>query len=636
MLRTAEHPALQRVAAGGRFDEARVHKALRLAQELYGEQVHWTGETLLQHALGTLEVLAPFEPDEDAVIACILQHALEGKRLSLRELEEQFGPKVRELIGGIHLLTYVSFDRRRNSVEDLRLLLLSVSDDLRIVLITLCTWVYALRFFDHVPPEDGRRMARAILHLYAPVAARLGIYRLKHELEDGAFPILYPDDAAFIAEQIVEMHSRHPHFLERAETLLADFLRSQGIRAEIGGREKQSYSIFLKMNKKSISHVETLYDLFALRVIVSSEEDCYRVLGMLHRLGRPVPNRFKDYISFPKPNGYQSLHTTLAHFGSDLSSLFIEVQIRTEGMDREATYGVAAHWSYKESGATLRAMEKVQLHTMLLHQEQLREGSEAALADHIYVLTPRGDIIELPESATPLDFAFQVHTELGLAFRAARVNGAIVPLNFELQNGDIVEIIRHPTSHASPEWMQLLKMASSRSKLRSYLNTKRRAEYVARGRMLLNEELQKRHLPPLTTDLSLLKHCDGKVLSVEEREDLLMKIGQGSDRMGALLPRLDALREHFQRAAEIARSEEIVAQQRVRTLSSEASCPLVEVDGGVRMPYQYAHCCCPDETPGCSIHGVVNRSGHVMVHEARCRMLRNANPERRVRVEWKS
>ncbi|MBM3231388.1 bifunctional (p)ppGpp synthetase/guanosine-3',5'-bis(diphosphate) 3'-pyrophosphohydrolase [Candidatus Peregrinibacteria bacterium] len=611
------------------FDAGRVSDALAVAQAAYGETVYWTGETLLDHAFGVLDVLVPFEPDEDTVIACLLHHILEHKSMSLLELEQRFGSKVRALVSGIHLLSHVTLEGRRRSIDDLRLMLLSVSDDIRVVLVCLSDRCHCLRFVGRMNAERSRRLCQDVLQLFASVAARLGIYSLKHELESRAFPVVYPSDAERISEQLALVHGEHPDFLEDVASMLQRFLAEQGITARVEAREKQMYSVFQKMRKKSLTSVRDIHDLFALRVIVDSNEDCYRVLGVLHQVGRPMDNRFKDYIAFPKPNGYQSLHTTLAAVKGVPAGMFVEVQVRTTAMHRGAQFGIAAHWSYKEHGATRRALESVQLQAMLVGQESVGEGmTEQSFADHIFVLTPRGDIVELPESATPLDFAFQVHTDLGLSFRGALVNGSIVPLDYELQNGDVVEIQKHAVPKPSPHWMQLLKMGSSRSKLKTYLYAQERPRYVARGRELVNEELRKKGIAPLTTDLSVLRVCDGESLTMEQREDILMKIGQGSERAGSLLPRLAALKAHGLSASNVQLHLRLPGD-----ISSQKE--IVGIEGNLAMPVKFARCCNPKEWPRESIVGNISRAGAVMVHRSACRMFNNTNPERRVGVWWR-
>lgn len=607
------------------FDEQRLRQAFHLAEQIYRGKEHWTEVPLLVHALGVAQVLAPFEPDEDTVIACLLQHALQTRAISLSDIEEQFGGEVRRLVAGVHLLSHITTRGSRNSIEDLRVMLVSVSDDVRVILIILCERQYALEHLFLLSLEDKRQLAQDVLHLFAPVASRLGIHSLKQRLEALAFPVVYPADAQHIAEQLADIREKNGPFLPAAARLLAESLQQQGIPAVVEAREKVPFSIFNKMRLKSLSQIDKLPDLYGLRVMVDSEEQCYRTLGFLHRMGLPVTNRFKDYVAFPKPNGYRSLHTTIAKLPGVPESVFTEVQVRTHDMHREAEYGVAAHWSYKQGGTAEQAMQRVELHRVLTQQHTLEEGEggEEALADHIFVLTPKGDIVELPDGATPLDFAFQIHTDLGIGFRASRVNGVIAPLDYQLENGDVVEVLTHRVPKPSTEWLQLLKMASSRSRLKRYLYALHRTEYVARGREMINEELRRLRAPPLDADLMVLRLYDGKEITFSEREDLLMKIGQGSEKSAALLPHVDAL----------APLRSLLNRRRVSRVRNVDTPVMIE--GGVPMPMRFAKCCKPDSKSGCDIIGTVNRQGEVIVHRMGCGMIKNANPERRIHVWWR-
>ncbi len=625
MVPTDAQSLLRRLETHRPALDSRVRRAMQWAERLYEGKTHWTGVLMLEHVEGVLDILLPFEPDDDAVCACLLHHVLELRGAGVAELEEEFGITVRSLISSIHLLSHVTMRNRKSSIDDLRLMLMNVSDDVRVLLVILCDRVYVLQHLEGAHAAERKRIARDVLRLFAPVAARLGIHTLKQQLESLAFPLVYPHDAEWIADQLRQAHARHGSFLDKASHVLSQTLLEQGIAALIQAREKQPYSIFRKIHSKSLSTIEHLPDLFALRVIVGSEEDCYRVLGTLHRLGRPLPNRFKDYIAFPKPNGYKSLHTTVARLPGVPSGLSVEVQVRTHDMHREAEFGIAAHWSYKEGGTAEQAMRRVQLQQMLTSQQAVEaKDSKPHLVDHIFVLTPRGDIVELPEGATPLDFAFQIHTELGLTFRAARVNGNIVPLDYELENGDSVEVLTHRAPQPSPEWLQLLKMASSRSRLKRYLYSLDRSHYIDRGREILNQELGKRGFPALDADLSLLRRFDGRHMPMSDREDMLMKIGQGADKPGPVLQHLDALKSR--------RPVTVAVPVAARMQRKDA---LIEIEGGVPLPLRFAKCCKPQEGERGKIVGIINRSGQVAVHQARCRMAQNGNPERRVGLRWR-
>ncbi|TSC58355.1 MAG: GTP pyrophosphokinase [Candidatus Peregrinibacteria bacterium Greene0416_19] len=635
---TALEPLLTTVVqSSGIRNPDRVRNALAFAERHYANRMHVSGVTLTEHVAGVLELLLPFRPDDDAVIGCLFHHLLELRALSLGELEQQWGARVRSLVSGAHLLSHVTKRDRRMSIEDLRLILLRVSDDVRVLLIILCDQCYLLERINGLPPEK-KRIAQDVLSLFAPVAARLGIHTLKQRLEGLAFPLIYPNDAAHITDQLRLVHERYHDFLPQAAAHLQQELRALGIDTQVDGREKHAYSIFVKMKQKSLSQIDQLHDLFALRVIVPSVEECYRALGFLHQLGRPVANRFKDYIAFPKPNGYQSLHTTMTRLPATPEGLFLEVQIRTPDMHRDAEYGIAAHWNYKEGGTAEQGLQRIQLHQVLTTQQSVElPGARGSLADHIFVLTPKGDIVELPEGATPLDFAFQIHTDLGLRFRAARVNGRIVPLNEKLENGDMVEVMTQSTPRPSEEWIQHLTMASSRARLKRYFHSLNRDLYVNRGRMLLSQELEKRGLPPLDPDLSVLRQVDGRVLTLEDREDVLMKVGQGSERASAVLQHIDVQEVVRLRRRKIPSNSRLPA----RTIGSSGSGgqrkgALVELEGGFPMPIRFAKCCKAQEKQGEPILGCITRSGEVVIHVKGCRMVKKGNPERRVRVKWTS
>ncbi len=605
----------------------RLREAFSDAAAMYGDQLHWTGERLLSHCLGVFDTVLPFDVDDEGIIACLLHHVLDTKLWTLDDLEEKYGPSVRAIVSGTHLLSHVTMKNRRMSLENLRLMLLRVSDDIRVVLLILCEHKYKLGKLETLSPDIRRSICRDVLLLFAPVAARLGIYSLKHQMESKAFPVAYPIDSNRIEEQLHQIHTRNGDFLNESARSLTEHLAEAGIVARVEGREKQPYSIFQKMRHKSVTHVEDIYDLFALRVIVKTESECYQTLGQLHRIGHPVVNRFKDYIAFPKPNGYQSLHTTLARLPGVPEGIFIEVQIRTEAMHREADLGIAAHWSYKEGGAVQYAKRRAQLQRALSLQQPLEETTKrSVLTDHIFALTPKGDIIELPEGATPLDFAFNVHTMLGLCYKAARVNGNIVPLTYRLENGDIVEIIKHHEPHPSSNWMQLLKTTAAKSRLKRYLLAQDRPAFVQLGRELLNTELHRQHLPHLDPDLSLLKLFDGKRLTQAEREDVLVSIGQSAQQPSSILPHLDALHEWAEKMRRIAD---------VKHKAPPPSSPAVaQVEGDIPMPVRYARCCKADEGVCKEITGVVGRDGVVRVHRSTCKHIRNGNPERRIGVTW--
>ncbi len=590
----------------------------------YKDTPHWTGESLLDHCLGVLREFVAFAPDEDSVAACLIHHLLleEGQEgWTLEEIEQTFGKETAGVLSDLRLLSRITMKNKRLGVESLRLMFLRVAHDERALILALCHQLYVMEFLPTMTLEDRRALCQDVLSLFAPVSARMGIYSLKHRLESKAFPVLYPVDSERIAEQLQQLYEKHGDFLNHAVRSLSNFLEQEGMPVRIEVREKHPYSIFQKMKNKTISHVEDLYDLFAFRVIVRDEAQCYQTLGLLHRIGRPIAHRFKDYIAFPKPNGYKSLHTTLANIPGMPGNIMAEVQIRTESMHREAKFGVAAHWSYKEGGDIGQTLRRSRLEHAFSAETQEDASLPAPLSDHIFVLTPRGDIVELPEHATPLDFAFHVHTDVGLTFRAARVNGSIVPMDYQLENGDIVEVIRSGDARPSPRWMTLLKTASARNRLKKFLVTKDRPLFLSRGRDLLNKELIRRRLPPLDISLTILREVDGERLALRDREDLLAKIGQGAQNVATLLPRIKAL------------------GMEVRKKKPDPVCPVddacvARVESSVPMPTRFARCCKADELRPPKLMGVIGRDGEVRIHSAQCVLLKHVNPERLMGVSW--
>lgn len=559
--------------------EERCMKALSSARDIYGErQLEIMEEvSLLEHAVGSAELLAEFCPDEDAIIACILQHALKVPDHPLDSLADEFGRTVRDMVSRVHLLSHLRTSDWRKSIDDMKIMLVSISDDIRILLIALAIACHFMGNLKRVRPEYRTRLCRQSLQLFAPIAARLGIYALKYRLEKEAFAECYPIDATHIEEQLGQLHEEHGMFLHQAVDGLRKFLLSEGIAADVLGREKQPYSIFQKMRTKSVTGIGKINDLFAIRVVVPTIPDCYQVLGLLHRVSTPISHRFKDYISFPKPNGYQSLHTCVIGLSDAPKDVMIEVQIRTPAMHREAEYGVAAHWFYKEKGTSdglLNAASQLRVSDVLLKQHSVGSRSQVdptgagiRLVDHIYVLTPRGDILELPKGGTPLDFAFILHTDLGLKFKAARVNGGIVPISHTLENGDVVEIITYKHPRPSLQWLEELATPSARSKLKAYFFSQNRMPRV-----------------PSSTVKGSVKPAVSK---------------QGSRRIHP-----------------------------PATLMVEGT-PL-------HLPYRFAKCCVPDEEKSRSLKliGIITRNGIISVHRDECHMVKAANPERRLVMKW--
>jgi guanosine-3',5'-bis(diphosphate) 3'-pyrophosphohydrolase len=603
------------------IDRDVVESAFNDAVTTYGDTLHRTGEGLVDHCLDVVAQLIPYGPDSDLIAVSLLHHVPELQAWNFEEIEKRYGAAVRSMIGEVHVLRHLTTHNRRVSLERLRLNFYRASKDARVFLFMLCHQLVTMRHLGEYPVDERRRISGDVLNLYSPVAARLGMYSLKQSLEEGGFPSMYPVDHERITEQITALREKHGAFLVQTGKAVQKELIANGLRAKVEGREKHPYSVFQKMRHKTVTHIESIPDLFALRVIVDGEAACYQALGFLHRMGYPVQNRFKDYIAFPKPNGYQSLHTTLLGLPGVPPGIMVEVQIRTPEMHREANIGVAAHWSYKEAGKHRGDKSRVLVERALTAEADDDLSILQGVADHMFVLTPKGDVVELPEGATPLDFAFHVHTAVGLSFKAARVNGSIVPMDHRLENGDIVDVVRHKDPKPSPRWISLLKTASARNRLKRHLAVQDRPRLLEEGRDALNRELKRLRHAPLDAQFSLLRSLDGKPATLLEREDLLVAIGQGSISSGAALLKIDDL---------VVKKEE--SPVRPRPVDGVPRTPRVE--GSIPMPVKLAKCCKPEEVEGRPIVGIIGRSGDVRIHRTDCKMLRSANPERRIHAYW--
>lgn len=565
-------------------DRKELEDAFELAKLLYGENRHVTGEPLLVAAEKVTRLLLHLHPDVRTLVACLLQFA--RAKHDLLGIERRFGKRIVRTIAALAVLERGSGNAVSSS-GSLRKMLEALSEDIRVLLICLHNRLSLLEQAQTLGLKQRRATAREALDVFAPISARLGVYSLKYALETLAFAILYPEEVAEIEQHLKDLRRQQGPFIAESARVLKRLLAREGRRVEVIGREKHPYSIFRKMQRKSLSKITDLHDLFGLRVIVDSTEDCYQVLGLIHRTYRPVMHHMKDYIAFPKPNGYNSLHTTVLGLHVRDASLPFEIQIRTHDMEEEAEFGIAAHWEYKEGWRGEPLKQKQWKERMQSIRDLFRKGRggteegtslSEALSDRIYVLTPKGDPIELPKGATPLDFAFRVHTDIGLCFRAARVNGVIAPLNQSLENGDMVEILKWNEPRPSEHWLQLVATQEARSKLRAYFRRTRSASFLPSQETRATEQRTWRNVRVLPQPSSLPPLPDTRV----------------------------------------------------------------KLEADTALPHRFAQCCAPHRgepgrTTGAGlppIIGFITRNGTINIHKRSCRMLADANPERFVQAHW--
>ena len=619
---------------------ARAAAALELAREAYGDKLLGTGESILQHALGMALIVASLDLDVDARIAALLFAANEHVKDCNEHLKVGFGDTVAGLVAGLHRLGSLRPLTRaaagagegvaevQAQTEILRKMLLAMVDDIRVVLLRLASRVQTLRFLGKEPGDVRNEMARESLLIYAPLANRLGIWHVKWELEDLSFRYLEPETYKRIATMLDEKRGERESFIDEAVARLQAEMAAVGVRAEIYGRPKHIFSIWNKMRGKDIDF-EKVYDVRAVRIIVDEIKDCYTALGIVHHLWQPIHGEFDDYISHPKGNFYRSLHTAVEV--EDGRSL--EVQIRTREMHEHAELGVAAHWRYKESGSSAKAggayEDKISwLRQLLSWRDEIADSAEwvqqfkrAALDDTIYVLTPQDKVIDLPRGATPLDFAYRLHTDLGHRCRGAKIDGHMVPLNTPLQNGQRVEISTIKSGGPSRDWLNpaqgYLVTSRARSKAKQWFAAQDEAEMLAQGRSLVTKELQREGQSQANLDELAAK------LGLKSADALFLAAARGEVGMRAIDV---ALRGGAQ---------ELPPEPEIQTRKSKAGDSRILVVGVDKLLTQVGKCCKP--MPPDAITGFVTRGKGISIHRVDCINFRNMaarNPERVISAEW--
>ena len=610
--------ALEPLAAGLAAPErALIARSLEFAEQLYVGQLLSTGEPTWHHALGLAANLAAIGLDAPGRAAGILFAApkhLEG----IDKLRESFGDEIAALAGGVeklHQLRVATRDTPREQNEVLRKMVLGMVEDVRVVLIRLASRTQTLRWFAKNKTEERAAYARETLDIYAPLANRLGIWQLKWELEDLSFRYLEPEVYKRIAGMLDEKRVEREQYIGKAMATLRASLEEMGIKAEITGRPKHIYSIWNKMRTKQLDFSQ-LYDVRALRIIVPDVKDCYAALGVVHNLWQPIPKEFDDYVSRPKGNLYQSLHTAVVGPGGKT----LEVQIRTEDMHRQAEYGVAAHWQYKEKTRSSQKFDQkvAWLRQLLAWREEL-PVKKPELDDTIYVITPQGKVIDLPAGSTPIDFAYALHTDLGHRCRGARVDGHIVKLDTPLQSGQRVEIVAAKSGGPSRDWLNpergFVKSARSRHKIRQWFNAKALAETVAQGREIVEKELRRER----ATQASL--------------EGLATKLGFAKpEELFAAVARDEVNLRQVQIALKGATPEPTEARKPRKAATGKAAMLVVGLDG---LATQLARCCKP--VPPDPIRGFVTRGKGVSVHRESCESLKRLverHPERVMETGW--
>lgn len=612
---------------------ALIRKAYYFSRQAHKGQRRQSGEDYIEHPLAVALILSELGLDIISIAAALLHDVIEDTEVTIEDIEETFGYEIALLVEGVTKLTRISFkSREERQAENLRKMFLAMAKDIRVILIKLADRLHNMRTLEYLSSEKREEKAMETLEIYAPLAHRLGISRVKCELEDLSFYHQETEKYNELSRNLKTSQEKRAQHVRIAIKRIHDTLKEQSIEAEMQGRPKHHYSIYNKMVKRD-KDLSEIYDLTAVRVLVSTIRECYEVLGVLHELWKPIPGRFKDYIAMPKSNMYQSLHTTvIGPFGFPL-----EVQIRTYDMHRTAELGIAAHWRYKEGHRGEQEVEhKLSwLRQLLDWQQEPQDAREfmtnlrvALFEDEVFVFTPKGDVVPLPSGATPVDFAFTIHTEVGYSCVGARVNGNIVPLEYELENGHIVEILTSKNDREpSRDWLNFVKSSRARSKINHFFKQQRREEAVLKGRDSLDKELRRHKLEIKEIEKGEdLVHIANR-LGRSSAEDLYMAIGYNKIAPSQVIKKLLGKKKKT--------AEELLQDLKSRAISPKKTHPSgVQVKGMDGLLIRLSRCCSP--VPGDTITGYITRGRGVSVHRVNCSNLKSLNrdTERKIEVEW--
>ncbi len=610
-----------------------VRRAYEYSQKNHAGQLRASGEPYLVHPLGVAQVLAEMKMDAVAIAAGLLHDSVEDTSVTIVDIRQEFGEQVAHIVEGVTKISQIDFaTREEQQAENLRKMMLAMVDDIRVVLIKLADRLHNMRTLEHLTPERQQKIAKETLEIYGPIAHRLGMGKIRGELEDLGFRYLDPLTYEQVRDTVEARRKKGEQFLARVEQTLRDKLKEAGITAEVESRIKRLFSIHKKLVRQKIS-VDQVYDLYAMRVITKSLQDCYGVLGIVHNVWRPVPGRIKDFIAMPRPNFYQSLHTSVI---TEDGTPF-EVQIRTEEMHRMAEEGIAAHWKYKDGPVSAQDEQRLAwLRQVVEWQRDVSDPTEFLSTlkidlypEEVYTFTPKGKVVVLPRESTPIDFAYSIHTEVGHSCVGAKVNGRMVPLRHKLHSGDIVEIVTQPGRTPSRDWLGIVKSSRARNKIKHWLNIHQRERAIEIGRKLIEKEARKYRVAlKEIKDEELRKIASDYGLG--QIDDLMAGIGYGKYSARQVLARLAPTS-----AAPVTESDSGgIASVVRRVFGGDSGNNAIRVKGHGDLLVYRARCCNPIR--GEDVVGYVTRGKGVAVHAVNCPNVVNLlyEPERRIDVEW--
>jgi guanosine-3',5'-bis(diphosphate) 3'-pyrophosphohydrolase len=607
-----------------------VKRAYIYSARVHEGQVRLSGEPYLSHPLEVAGILADMKLDPESIAAGLLHDVIEDTSATPQEIKDLFGPEILHIVSGVSKLSGLTFgSSQARQAESIRKMFLAMADDIRVILIKLADRLHNMRTLQFHRADKRREIAQETLDIYAPISARLGIYWIKNELEESSFKYTQPEEHARIENHVSKSKGEREKYIETVKSYIQKAMDAANLKCEVLGRNKNFYSIYNKMISQNLPF-EEIYDIIAFRIILDTVPHCYEALGLIHSMWKPIDHKFKDYIGRPKPNMYQSLHTTvIGPFGER-----IEIQIRTWEMDKVATSGIAAHWGYKEGK---RLDENVSrkfgwIQNLIENQEDFLDPGEFLenvridlFPDEVYVFTPHGEVKTLPRGATPVDFAYLIHTEVGNQCNGAKVNGRMVPLPYELRTGDIVEIVTSKNHHPSKDWLNFVKTVKARSKVRHWIKVQEKERSLTLGREMCEKAFRKERLNFNTLVKSEKMMQVVEQLGFKAVDDLIANVGYGK-----ITPR-QVLRKFEPQIDEESVDESIFNKLigRVRKKKPKAG---VLVKGVDDILIKFGKCCQP--VPGDSIIGYITRGYGVTVHRTTCVNALSMNPERQIEVEW--
>lgn len=612
-----------------------IRKAYVYCAKVHQGQIRLSGEPYLVHPMEVAAILADLRLDVATVVTGLLHDTLEDTLTTYDELVQVFGVEVANLVDGVTKISKIYFKTKEESqAENFRKMLLAMANDIRVILVKLADRLHNMRTLQHHPEPKQRSIAKETLDIYAPMAHRLGIAWIKSELEDLSFRYVNPQLYYDLASKVTKKKKERESYVEDVKIIIADKLAEHGIKGEVSGRSKHLYSIYNKMQSRNVD-IDEIYDLVAIRILVEDIRECYEVLGIIHSTWKPIPGRFKDYIAIPKGNMYQSLHTTVIGPFSER----MEVQIRTVEMHRVAEAGIAAHWQYKEGkGYDERDVKRFAwLRQLLEWQHELQDSQEfmntvkvELFPEEVYVFTPKGDVKGFPKGATPIDFAYSVHTDVGHRCVGAKVNGRLVPLKYEMKTGDIIEIVTSPHHTPSKDWLKVVKSTRARNKIRAWIKTEERKRSITLGREIIEKEFRRYN----QNMGKLQKSGELKKAAVEfgfvGEEDLMAAVGYGklscNQILGKLLPEQKLEEQKEQKERKETRLTKVI--DKLTRKSSSA----IQISGVDDVLVRFGKCCNP--VPGDEIIGFITRGRGVTVHTSDCPIALSSDHERRIDITW--